>query len=149
MIDPKRPLDPAPRVLRLAVGIGIAALALAGCDGSIMGASDGAGASGPGPLGGAGSSSGGPAASDPNAVGPRPLLRLTRREYNNTVRDLLGDSTHPADDFPDDRDRSFLFRRAGLVATQDADLLRTTAEALASKAIGTPSSVLPCDPSTG
>jgi hypothetical protein len=150
MIDPKHLLDGAPRVRRLAAGIGALALALSACDGSIIGADGGSGASGPGPLNGVGSSGGGSAVgSDPNAVGPRPLLRLTRREYNNTVRDLLGDSTHPADEFPDDRDRSFLFRRAGLVATQDADLLRSTAEALASKAIGTPSSVLPCDPSTG
>jgi hypothetical protein len=87
--------------------------------------------------------------SDPNAVGPRPLYRLTRREYNNTVHDLLGDTTHPADGFPDDRDRSFLFRRAGLVATQDADLLRITAEELAATAMKTPSSVLPCDPASG
>jgi hypothetical protein len=87
--------------------------------------------------------------SDPNAVGPRPLYRLTRREYNNTVHDLLGDTTHPADGFPDDRDRSFLFRRAGLVATQDADLLRTTAEELTATAMKTPTSVLPCDPASG
>lgn len=30
------------------------------------------------------------------------LHRLNRAEYNNTVRDLLGDTTNPADDFPDD-----------------------------------------------
>ena len=30
------------------------------------------------------------------------IHRLNRAEYNNTVRDLLGDSTRPADDFPDD-----------------------------------------------
>src|SRR5690242_3726814 len=34
---------------------------------------------------------------DPNAAGPMPLRRLSRREYNNTVRDLLGDMTKPAD----------------------------------------------------
>jgi hypothetical protein len=32
--------------------------------------------------------------------GHSPLRRLTRFEYNNTVRDLLGDSTNPADSFP-------------------------------------------------
>ncbi|HYQ15485.1 MAG TPA: DUF1592 domain-containing protein [Polyangiaceae bacterium] len=86
---------------------------------------------------------------DPNAVGPRPLYRLTRREYNNTVRDLLGDSSHPADAFPDDRDRTFLFRRAGLVATQDAELLRTAAESLAKSASQSPDKLLPCTAASG
>src|SRR5262245_12330520 len=31
--------------------------------------------------------------------GPSPIRRMTRFEYNNTVRDLLGDATHPADVF--------------------------------------------------
>lgn len=35
-------------------------------------------------------------------VGRVTLHRLNRTEYNNTVRDLLGDDTRPADDFPDD-----------------------------------------------
>jgi hypothetical protein len=37
--------------------------------------------------------------SDP---GPSVIQRLTRRQYNNTVRDLLGVDTHPADAFPND-----------------------------------------------
>jgi hypothetical protein len=32
-------------------------------------------------------------------VGASPLRRLTRREYNNVVRELLGDMTRPADQF--------------------------------------------------
>jgi hypothetical protein len=36
-------------------------------------------------------------AADPGASYSR---RLTRTEYNNTVRDLLGDTTRPADEFP-------------------------------------------------
>jgi hypothetical protein len=31
---------------------------------------------------------------------PAPIRRLSRFEYNNTVRDLLGDTTRPADAFP-------------------------------------------------
>ena len=146
----KQPLVGLPPFARLLVGVGVSLAALAGCDGSIGGKSDGTGGAGPGPVNGAGNSSGGSVVgSDPNAAGPRPLFRLTRREYNNTVHDLLGDSTRPADEFPDDHDRSFLFRRSGTVATQDADLLRTTAEALAATAMKTPSSVLPCDASSG
>ncbi|MEQ9319637.1 MAG: DUF1587 domain-containing protein, partial [Polyangiaceae bacterium] len=37
----------------------------------------------------------------PNA-GLAPMRRLTRLEYNNTVRDLLGDTTRPADAFLSD-----------------------------------------------
>ena len=32
--------------------------------------------------------------------GRTPLRRLTAAEYNNTVRDLLGDTTSPGNDFP-------------------------------------------------
>jgi hypothetical protein len=34
--------------------------------------------------------------------GPTLIQRLTRRQYNNTIRDLLGVDTHPADAFPAD-----------------------------------------------
>jgi hypothetical protein len=34
--------------------------------------------------------------------GPRLIQRLTRRQYNNTIRDLLGVDSHPADAFPAD-----------------------------------------------
>lgn len=34
--------------------------------------------------------------------GPGPIQRLTRRQYNNTVRDLLGVTARPADSFPTD-----------------------------------------------
>ena len=47
---------------------------------------------------------------DPGRVTAR---RLNRDEYNNTVRDLLGVDTRPADDFPqDDRLRSIYLLRA-------------------------------------
>lgn len=142
-------------MLKLFAGIGLLSLAaLTACDASITGngadGGDPALPGGPSGPGGPGSGGAGGVSLDPNAAGPRPLSRLTRREYNNTVRDLLGDTTSPASDFADDHDRAFLFRRAGLVATQDADLLSTTAEALASKAMQTAASkVLPCDPATG
>src|SRR3954471_4592434 len=145
MSEPKQTAAGAPH-LRFLVGLSCALAALTACDGAIGGGDGAAGGGSGGTTGGTGSVGPG---SDTKAVGPRPLYRLTRREYNNTVHDLLGDTTHPADTFPDDRDRSFLFRRAGLVATQDADLLRSTAEALAATAIKTPASILPCDPTAG
>ncbi len=36
------------------------------------------------------------------AVGPSPLRRLTSREYDNAVAELLGDDSHPAATFPAD-----------------------------------------------
>ena len=43
---------------------------------------------------------GGPADCSAQNPGPSFIRRLNRFEYNNTVRDLLGDTTQPADDFP-------------------------------------------------
>src|SRR5688500_8691078 len=34
-----------------------------------------------------------------SSPGPAPVRRMTRFEYNNTVRDLLGDTSRPADAF--------------------------------------------------
>ena len=81
---------------------------------------------------------------DPLAAGPSPLRRLTRREYNNTVRDLLGDTTHPADGFPVDHDDGFLFPRAGLVTAQDLSTMRDAAEALAATAEKNVTMLAPC-----
>lgn len=81
---------------------------------------------------------------DPNAVGPMPLRRLNRREYNNTVRDLLGTAQRPADEFPADLDATYTFPRAGIVATLDAEHLQEAAEALVAEA--DVSKVLPCMP---
>lgn len=129
---------------RLLAALGALAL-LGGCEGGIQAGDV------PGSASSAGAGAGGMSAQQPAAAsaGPRPLTRLSRREYNNTVRDLLGDSTRPADEFADDHDRTFLFRRAGLVATQDAELLRTGAEALAKAAVANLSKLLPCDPQSG
>ena len=137
------------------LGVMLAALLSNACEASITGDRLGGGgatgspgqpnAPGGGASPGGGSLGGGPTQSgDPNAVGLRPLMRLSRREYNNTVRDLLGDTTLPADGFPDDRDRDFQFRRAGLVATQDAELLRDSAEALAAAALPKLDQLAPC-----
>jgi hypothetical protein len=116
---------------------------------SSAGASGAAGSTG---LGGTNGAAGATGPADPNAAGVMPLRRLTNREYNNTVRDLLGDASQPANQFPSDRDKTFTFRRAGDLAVQDATLLRTAAETLAAAAapkLGAKSALLPCDPATG
>jgi hypothetical protein len=150
MVETRRALR---SLLGLPTLLGLSAVlgALSGCDASITGDASNPGGPGPGTgTGTAGSSSAGSGpGADPNAVGLKPLSRLTRREYNNTVRDLLGDATRPADEFAEDRDRSFLFRRAGLVATQDAELLGAAAETLAAAAIKNTAKVLPCDAASG
>jgi hypothetical protein len=155
------------RIQRSSLSIAIAALALA-CTGKIGGiqepaaggANNGATAatggstngSGSSAAAGGGSSAGTTASSmvDPNAAGPMPMLRLTNREYNNTVRDLLGDTTQPANQFPSDTDPTFQFPRAGDVAVLDATVLLSTAEALATAAAPqiVPGMLLPCDPTT-
>jgi hypothetical protein len=157
--------------LRIACSVVVFALGVGGCTADITGSSGGGGAkpgdpgymppgSNPGQPGGAGSGSVGmpgpvvgvpggdqSTPADPNAAGPMPLRRLTHREYNNTVRDLLGVTTNPADAFPLDVDGGFLFHRAGLVSTLDASTLRDAAEALV-KTLDI-AKLLPCMPSGG
>ncbi|HEX2870034.1 MAG TPA: DUF1587 domain-containing protein, partial [Polyangiaceae bacterium] len=97
---------------------------------------------------GAGTGGAGPSSTPggPLGAGPMPLRRLTRFEYDNTVRDLLGDATHPADDFPPDEHigRS-PFPTAPVVDSLWASRLADAAAALAAAA--DPSKLLPCSPS--
>lgn len=131
---------------RLFGSVAAAVGVLGACQGGLETGDDASGTSGAsGSVGAGGSSS----QVTPATVGPRPLTRLTRREYNNTVRDLLGDTTRPADGFADDHDRNFAFRRAGLVATHDAELLRLSAETLAQAAVKNLDRLLPCQPAGG
>ena len=147
---------PNPAKLIFSVVLSLAPLTLACGPGQISGGGTGTSPTG-GPGTGAAGSTGGTgtagsgAPADPNAAGLMPLQRLTNREYNNTVRDLLGDTSQPANQFASDRDPTFEFRRAGTVAVQDATLIRTAAEALAAAAAPklVNGMLLPCDPTTG
>jgi hypothetical protein len=157
--------------LRITSSVFVLALAAGACTASINSPGSGGpkpgepgyvppGMAGPGMTGGAGTAAvagpGGPGIvgvndpgtpADPLAAGPMPLRRLTHREYNNTVRDLLGDTTNQADAFPLDLDNGFLFHRAGLVSTLDASTLRDAAEAIVKKL--DIAKLLPCMPSGG
>ncbi len=65
------------------------------------------------------------------------LHRLNRAEYNNTVRDLLGDTTRPADNFPDD-DFGYGFNNIADVLSLSPlhlELYQSTAEALVDAAL--------------
>jgi hypothetical protein len=119
--------------------------------GTAAGSGTGVGTGTAGTTGGGTTGTGGSAPADPNAAGVMPMLRLSNREYNNTVRDLLGDTSQPANQFASDRDPTFEFRRAGTVAVQDATLIRTAAETLATAAAPklVNGQLLPCDPAAG
>lgn len=126
---------------------------ISGCTAKIFGG-QASGEDAPGlPIGSGGSSVGtagsaavgGNVASDPNAAGPMPLRRLSRIEYNNTVAELLGDTSHPADDFPPDEAGATPFPVAGDVDSLVASRLADAAEALAKAA--DLATLLPCQAS--
>jgi hypothetical protein len=76
----------------------------AGCTGKVLapGSNSGVGSS-PGSAGnGNGSGAGGAGPGVTPQAGAAVVRRLNRMEYNNTVKDLLGTTLAPANDFPDD-----------------------------------------------
>src|ERR1700690_2225547 len=106
---------------RLLGSVACAAIIGLGCTGKIgdgnalTGGSVGSG-------GGASSGTGGSAAvADPNAAGVLALRRLTAREYLNTARDLLGDTTLGVGDVPNESDdlsnNAFPFRQPTVIGS--------------------------------
>ena len=116
-------------------------VALAGCTGAIGDApAPGAGGRpGAGPAGAGGAT---------GAIGAVPLRRLTNAEYDATVRDLLGDSTHPASRFPPDvNPRGFSNDVAmQLVSPSLAEMYASAARDLAGAAVTDLGALLGCDP---
>lgn len=77
-----------------------------------------------------------------------PMRRLTRTEYNNTVRDLLGDSTAPALAFQqDDAAAGFAANGSTPVTQLHVEQYAAAAEDLASQV--ELDTLLPCDPAAG
>jgi hypothetical protein len=74
-----------------------------------------------------------------------PLRRLTRDQYDNTVRDLLGDTTRPARAFPADEDL-LGFDTGATVSPLLVELYMNAAETLAATAVADLGALLPCDP---
>ena len=80
--------------------------------------------------------------------GPAPMRRLTRWEYNNTVADLLGDTSSPASNFVPEAGQ-FGFDNAALGATLSdvvVEQFEAAARALAAEAVLDMPGLLQCDP---
>lgn len=147
------------------LGLGIAAVL--GCGGSIGQEGDPSGDQGPAPSSprtgtnpGSPSGAGGqgtegvtpPPMAAPSCkpgtplAAPAPVRRLTRREYNYTVRDLLGDTTSPAKDFILDAHVGLFENNAdapltALSANQYAEAAETLARTAVTNRLG---SIAPC-----
>lgn len=81
--------------------------------------------------------------------GPTFIRRLNRFEYNNTIRDLLGDASTPADQFPSEEKRLGFDNNATALQVSPAltEQYMISAEALATTAVtSNMSKVVSCDP---
>lgn len=78
------------------------------------------------------------------SAGPKPLRRLTRDEYNHTVRDLLGDSTQPATAFADDVRGEGGFYAPNSVSGVETSAYRDAAETMAAVAVQRTASLTAC-----
>ncbi|MCA9580410.1 MAG: DUF1592 domain-containing protein [Myxococcales bacterium] len=80
------------------------------------------------------------------------MRRLNRMEYNNTVRDLLGDTTAPADSFPEDPKSGDGFTNNGAFLSTGptlAEMYSTSAATLVETALADPdrrAKLIPCEP---
>ena len=102
-------------------------------------------------LAGLDASSAAPAASRAGGPIPAPLRRLTHRQYDNTVRDLLGDETRPSAQFPsEDFVHGFTNQAEGQgMSPLLAEAYNRAAAKLARNAFrgGDPNRLVPCTPS--
>src|SRR5689334_18582650 len=134
-----------------------APLVAAGCTGTIgadANGNPGPGGSvtdpgkGPKPPTGPESKPGAGALSDKDAVpGPSPVRRLTKLEYDNTIRDLLGLGSLTADFTADTESNTSGFLRGGAIAVGDDARVMLAAGASVADQIGAKlGTLLPCSP---
>jgi hypothetical protein len=82
-------------------------------------------------------------------VGPAPIRRLNHVEYNNTLHDLLGDVSAPADHFPAQEKRLGFNNNAVALSVSPvlAEQYMLAAEAAAERAVTSHlAEIVPCDP---
>jgi hypothetical protein len=132
-------------VLSYAGLAGLCAVSSFGCSGTIGDAGQTTGAGGPG------GNSTAPVACTTIDPGRVTIHRLNVVEYNNTVRDLLGDTTQPANAFPDDTGGGNFDNNADVLSTSPLlfGKLESAADALSTAAVATGSAararIIPCD----
>jgi hypothetical protein len=100
-----------------------------------------------------GPASGALSCDDEGAIFPgrAPIRRLTRFEYNNTVRDLLGDDTEPANAFPSEELGNGFGNDADAqsVSSLLAETYSSVAEDVALRATASPDALARLDPCAG
>ncbi|MEM9192438.1 MAG: DUF1592 domain-containing protein [Myxococcota bacterium] len=82
-------------------------------------------------------------------VGEAPLRRLTRHQYNNAIRDLLGDGSRPAEQFPADEDVGGFYNNLTSVTDLQFEQYLLAAEGVALRATARLPELVSCDPRSG
>lgn len=140
-----------PSLKSLTVGLACAAF-VAGCTSGQddHGKPNNGSAAGSGAVGGSGGSAAGGAGNVPQDAPPgfQPVRRLTHVEYNNTVRDLLGDTSAPANGFTADVAQDGFTNNAIALSVSPAltEQYMSAAEALSKAATKDLKARLGCDP---
>ncbi len=89
---------------------------------------------------------GGPTSSPGNGAGVTPLRRLTRLQYSNTLRDLLGDTSNPGETFfPADTRGTNRFTTGGVVSNVEARAYYEAAKAIGASVATRLSTLYSCD----
>ncbi|HZO12317.1 MAG TPA: DUF1592 domain-containing protein [Polyangiaceae bacterium] len=84
-----------------------------------------------------------------SGLGPTPLRRLTRAQYDNTIRDLVGVEGDPASGFsPDEQVGAFHSNAVAPVTELHVEQYMDAAEAIALAAVENLDELLPCDPAS-
>src|SRR5262245_36482352 len=80
--------------------------------------------------------------------GSSPIRRLTRFEYDRTIRDLLGDDSHPSSSFPPEEESLGYDNQATSLDVTPilAEQYMKASEAIAARAVTDLTKLLPCDP---
>jgi hypothetical protein len=83
-----------------------------------------------------------------DGVGSMPLRRLSRDEYDRTLRDLLGEVSRPGRALPDDTNGT-TFAAPGVTGVAEVNVLLDAAAGVADAAIARGAKLFGCDPASG